>query len=118
MVALANILSGSWIENQWFPPDAIDRTRNLRIYPGGTPVAHSRYFDKVKEPATCSLERNFLNHDGRVERFELIMVECDEYWETVGHVARFFDARGFLPVGALDLSTLIDFDGVEWSEEK
>jgi len=114
MIALAHILAGSWVENEWFETSDIERTQGVRIFPAGVQTAHDAHFDKIANPETCAVERSFLMYSGRVQRTELIEVDCEIFWREVAYVDRFFESRGFLPASSLDLASFLESSNSEW----
>lgn len=115
MVTIAHILSGHWVENEWFSKSDVVRTQELRIYPRDAMsvlTSHPRFFDKVHNPERCAVERSFLTHTGAVQRTEVIRLECADFWEEIRYVDAYFEKFGSLPTSSmdLDLSTLIEFE--------
>lgn len=107
MSALAHILSGDWVENQWFSVEDVKLVQNIRISPVGLRSQHPPYLDKVADPARCAVLRSFLNHAGGIERTVLVEIDCVEYWRKIELVDRYYEQRGCLPISSLDLATVV-----------
>ena len=118
MIALAHILGGSWVENEWFSKADVDRTRDVRISPGGVPMPHDPYIDKIEDPESCTVARSFLTHAGGVQRTIMVEIECEIFWREVAYVDRFFESRGFLPASSLDLAAFLESPRFEWRNER
>ena len=106
MLALAHILSGKWVENEWFVEEDVMRVKGIEFLSEDSLASHRRFFDRIRSPKTCSVERVYLNHGGDTERTEVISINCVDYWNMIREVDAFFEQRGFLPVSSQDLESL------------
>ncbi len=104
MTALAHVLSGSLVQNEWFTADDIKRTQQLEFASGMT---HPRYIDKIKDPAHCAVERRFLNYAGEVERTEVVELDCGVFWRMIRDVDDYYAKWGFLPSSATELDMFL-----------
>jgi hypothetical protein len=106
MIALAHVLSGSIIPNEWFSAEDVERTEQL-VFPSGSVAPHPSVVDRIKDPSRCAVERSSLTYAGEVQRTEVVELKCDEFWRMIRDVDDYYEKWGFLPSSSTELEMFL-----------